>query len=124
MDIKEYLENTHISKWDISNVTDMGGMFFNNIYFNQDISKWDVSNIIDTNSMFDEAISFNQDISRWDISNVTDMRWMFFNNISFNQDLSPWGDKLHKDVKVYEMFEGSGLEGNEPQWYLDKINKG
>jgi len=35
--------------------------------------------------------------------------------------LSPWGDKLHKDVDVSGMFEGSGLEGNEPQWYLDKI---
>ena len=85
------------------------------------ISDWDVSTVNDMSFMFDEAKSFNQDISRWDISNVTDMRWMFFNNISFNQDLSPWGDKLHKDVDVSGMFEGSGLEGNEPQWYLDKI---
>jgi len=96
MDIKEYLENTHISEWDVSNVKIMGSMFFNNMYFNQDISNWDVSSVIDMKSMFRFATSFNQ-------------------------DLSSWGDKLHPDVMVYNMFKDSGLEGNEPKWYLDKI---
>jgi len=99
MNIKEYLKDTHISEWDVSNVIDMRWMFY-------------------------KAKSFNQDISNWDISNVTDMKFMFHNTKSFNQDLSSWGDKLHKDVDVFNMFKGSGLEGNEPQWYLDKINKG
>ena len=33
--------NQDISSWDVSNVTDMGGMFSNSS-FNQDISSWDV----------------------------------------------------------------------------------
>ena len=71
--------------------------------------------------MFYRSKSFNQNISNWDISNVTNMKWMFSMATSFNQDLSSWGDKLHPDVDVHEMFKGSGLEGNEPKWYLDKI---
>jgi len=63
-------------------------------------------------------------ISEWNVSIVIDMRWMFYKAKSFNQDLSSWGNKLHKNVDVSNMFKGSGLEGNEPQWYLDRVNKG
>jgi len=63
----------------------------------------------------------NTSISEWNVSNVTSMKSIFKEAKTFNQDISSWGDKLHPDVKVYEMFEGSGLEGNEPKWYLDKI---
>jgi surface protein len=40
--------------------------------FNEDISKWDVSNVTDMRHMFDNAESFNEDISKWDVSNVTE----------------------------------------------------
>ena len=39
-----------ISKWDISNVTNMSGMFYNCENFNQDISRWDISNV--TNMLY------------------------------------------------------------------------
>ena len=38
-------EYGNISNWDVSNVTDMSFLFFNNNSFNEDISNWDVSNV-------------------------------------------------------------------------------
>ncbi len=45
--------------------------------FNGDISDWDVSDVTDMSGMFSDADSFNGDISDWDVSNVTDMSHMF-----------------------------------------------
>ena len=83
--------NGDISKWDVSNVTNMSGMFMGS-RFNGDISQWNVSNVTDMGSMFDHAHSFNGDISNWNVSNVTNMREMF--------DHSPLG------------------HNNWPSWYL------
>ena len=53
-------------------------MFFNNaIAFNQDISDWDVSNATDMRGMFRQAEAYNQDMAGWDIGNVTEMLEMF-----------------------------------------------
>ena len=35
----------HISEWDVSNVTNMKGLFKRRCDFNEDISKWNVSNV-------------------------------------------------------------------------------
>ena len=64
-----------IESWNVSNVTDMSGMFSESS-FNQDISSWDVSNVTDMSYMFDNS-SFNWDISSWDVSNVKNMSEMF-----------------------------------------------
>ena len=71
--------NGDISNWDVSNVTDMRGMFYSCVLFNQDISNWDVSNVSDMAFMFNGCESFNQDISAWNVSNVIDMFYMFDN---------------------------------------------
>ena len=41
------------------------------------IGNWDVSNVTNMSGMFEGAKSFNQDISNWDVSNVTNMISMF-----------------------------------------------
>ena len=70
--------NGNISKWDVSNVTNMERMFYGCKSFNQDISNWDVSNVINMNSMFERCESFNQNISNWDVQNVKYHNRIFF----------------------------------------------
>lgn len=83
-----------IGRWDMSNVTNIAGMFEGrrrvNINFNQDISKWDTSNVTTMQATFLRAISFNQDIGDWDTSSVTNMRNMFDIAMAFNQDIGSW----------------------------------
>ena len=42
---------------------------FSKSQFNGDISKWDVSNVTNMGNMFSKS-PFNGDISNWDVSNV------------------------------------------------------
>jgi surface protein len=49
----------------------MSGMFEGVSSFNQNLGPWDVSNVTDMHGMFSEA--FNQNIRCWDVSNVFEM---------------------------------------------------
>ena len=100
--------NGNISKWDVSNVTDMTGMFYECEKFNSDISAWDVSKVTDMRYMFYKCIDFNQDISTWDVSNVKDMREMFWGCKKFNSDISNWNVSKVKDMSY--MFDSCPIE--------------
>ena len=91
--------NQSIGNWDVSNVTNMGGLFYSECsasLFDQDISLWDVSNVTNMSEMFGGSAgsssdrTFNQDISQWDVSSVTDMSYMFYNAQSYNQSILGW----------------------------------
>jgi surface protein len=41
--------------------------------FNQDIGNLDVSNVTNMAGMWNHASAFNQDIGSWDVSNVTNI---------------------------------------------------
>ena len=51
--------------------------------FNQDISGWNVSNVTNMGGMFRDAVDFNQDLSSWNITSVTNL-----NNFMANVTLS------------------------------------
>jgi len=50
--------NGDISRWDVSSVNNMQGMFSNSEKFNQHLSKWNVSNVMDMSFMFENATAF------------------------------------------------------------------
>jgi len=97
------ITNPSIDNPDLSNVTDMSGMFRNNYVFNGDISSWNVSKVTYMSSMFRGAIVFNQDISAWNVSNVTNMYSMFENCYVFNGDITGWN--VGNVTNMYYMFD-------------------
>ena len=109
-----YTFNQDISDWDVSNVTNMSYMFSVTDSFNQDISNWDVSNVTNMDGMFWGAENFNQDISNWDVSNVTNMRAMFRYSDNFNQDLSSWD--VRNVMNFENIFDGSAMAGEQSKW--------
>ena len=66
--------NFDVSKWDVSNVTNMESMFFNCKKFDCDLSNWDVSKVENMHSMFINCISFEgKGLDKWNVGNVVDM---------------------------------------------------
>ena len=112
--------NQDIRNWDVSNVTNMGGMFSDAISFNQDLSNWDTSNVDRMHIMFADTGTFNQDLSSWDTSNVIMMHYMFAGAAAFNQDLSKWDV-----VKVANMdgmfFEAEVFDQNIGMWNIESL---
>ena len=82
--------NPDLSSWDMTAVTNMGGMFAYASGFNQDITKWDTSAVTSMFATFTNAAAFNQNIGAWSTGSVIDMRQMFDGATAFNQDLSGW----------------------------------
>jgi len=112
--LKEF--NGNISKWNVSNVTNMSWMFYES-EFNGDISKWDVSNVKYMNDMFENS-KFNGDIGRWNVSNVTNMEGIFYNS-HFNQDISNWDVSNVKDMQW--MFSYSKFNQNISNWDISNV---
>ena len=81
-------------------------MFARAKYFNSDVSKWDVSRVKNMQGMFLGATSFNGDLSKWDVTRVIDMRGMFMGATLFRRSLCSLSWVNSKANKVL-MFEGS-----------------
>ncbi|MEQ9116951.1 BspA family leucine-rich repeat surface protein [Fulvivirga sp.] len=92
---------------DLSQVSNMAGLFFNAQTFNGDISDWDVSSVTKMQNTFRDAHAFNQDISSWEVIQVTDMFGMFQNATSFNREVQVWNVGLVTNMR--EMFRGATL---------------
>ena len=111
------LFNGNISSWDVSQVTDMSGMFNGDTSFNQDLSEWNVSQVTGMSGMFEEATSFNQPLNDWNVSQVTDMSYMFSDATSFNQPLSSWN--VSQVASMNNMFAlATAFDQNLGNWYV------
>ncbi len=117
-----------LNSWDVSNITDMSGMFsgyssFNDLLlnsislsFNGNLSSWDVSSVTNMSNMFNLATRFNQDLSSWDVSSVTNMSNMFRAAVMFNGDIGSWD--VSNVTSMSGMFSGHVLSlGN----YLSSV---
>ena len=118
--------NQDISNWDVSNVTDMSGLFSGLILFNQDLNKWDVSNVETMERMFSyggtaglQVTVFNGNISSWDVSKVTNMSDMFGENQNFNQDISNWDVSNVTDMSG--MFSENPFNQDIGNWDVSKV---
>lgn len=108
--------NGDISRWNVSNVKNMKDMFCQS-KFNGDISRWNVSNVTDMDAMFQES-QFNGDISQWDVSNVTNMNAMFYES-QFNNDISQWN--VSNVVIMSMMFCSSKFNGDISMWDVSNV---
>ena len=97
--------NGHIENWNVSNIEDMSGLFYQALNFNQPLNNWDVSNVKDMSFMFNSAEEFDQEIGNWDVSNVLNMHSMFRGAASFNQPLNNWN--VGKVIDMGAMFMGA-----------------
>jgi surface protein len=101
----ESLEKLNISRWNVSEVTNMSSMFdgckkLHNIRLNT----WKTTNLRLCMWMFRDCYLFNSPLSRWDTSKVESMKYMFENCRSFNQSLVRWKTPILEDTTG--MFDG------------------
>lgn len=113
------INDPDISGWNVSNITNMGTMFYRATNFNQPLN-WNVSNVTNMNSMFSRATNFNQPLGNWDVSNVTNMNNMFSYAYYFNQPLSLWNVSNVTDM-ISMFYSASNFNQNISGWCVSNI---
>lgn len=112
----------NINQWNVSNVTDMMGLFNNCYIFNDDISSWDVSRVSDTSYMFLWNRKFNSDVSAWNVASLKKMKYMFGNAYEFNQDLSGWNVSGVEDMSGV-FYNNLKFNSNISNWDVSNVSK-
>ena len=104
---------------DLSNLTDIGYMFFNDAAFNGPVNTWDVSHVTNISAMFD-GTAFNQPLNNWDVSHVTQMGGLFGDDTVFDQDIHSWN--TGNVTSMSGMFIGA-TAFNQPlnNWNVSKV---
>lgn len=113
--------NGAIDQWDVSNVTNMGGLFAFDSLFNQPIGNWDVSSLSYMGEIFRAAKAFNQPIGNWDVSNVTQFFGAFSEATNFNQPLNNWN--LSQALGLQFIFQkATSFNQNLDNWDVSKVD--
>jgi len=109
-----------ISRWDVSSVTNMNGMFKNAQHFNGDLSNWNTHAVTSMSYMFQNVENFNADISRWNTQSLAFMQNMFENAKSFDADITKWTCDAYERSRtrnnVDNMFTGADA------WHASYVN--
>jgi surface protein len=84
------LNDSAISNWNVSDVTNMSGMFLNCTNFNVDLSLWNTIFATNMGNMFYNCTSFASDLSAWTTGFVTNMSNMFVNADSYSSNMGIW----------------------------------
>ena len=111
--------NQDISRWNTASVTNMANLFSSAAKFDQDISGWDVSSVTNMAHMFRDAASFNADLSGWNTESVTDMWAMFNRATSFNADIGGWTTTAVTSTRV--MFQGTNFNQDISGWDVSNV---
>lgn len=113
--------NSDISAWDVSSVTDMSNLFDRAHAFNQDLSAWDVSNVTNMSMLFKEAWAYDQPLNTWDVSSVTDMTYMFHDAYSFDQPLDAW-DVSNVTAMHHMFWDAEAFNGEIGTWDVSNVS--
>ena len=100
---------TTVSGGDVSQVTDMGYMFYGALNARPDVSSWDVSSVTDMSYMFSDMRGATLDVSDWDTSQVTNMGGMFNFSTLSSVDVSGWDTSQVTNMR--SMFADSDVSG-------------
>ena len=124
-ELREYVRNNKeainsnrlvITNWDVSDVTDMRGLFEGLESFNQQLD-WATSNVTTMSLMFRGCRSFNQ-LLKWDTSKVEYMGATFEGCSSFNQ-LLEWDTRNVTTVRA--AFRGCSSLNQQLGWDTSKV---
>lgn len=107
-----------ISSWNVSNVTNMAGLFRNvEKFYATDISGWNVSNVTNMDLLF-HGSSFSGELSDWDVSSVTTMVDMF-GSTTFKGDISQWN--VSNVTNMTGMFAYCNFNNDISEWDVSKV---
>ena len=114
--------NFDVSKWDVSNVTNMESMFFNCKKFDCDLSNWDVSKVENMHSMFINCISFEgKGLDKWNVGNVVDMCNIFRNCYNFTgKYIENWDTHNVENIKS-AFLDNRNFNGDLSKWNISKV---
>jgi surface protein len=115
--------NADLGGWDVSNVTNMAGMFIKATAFTgKGLDNWKVTNLTSTEAMFRDASNFNADLGGWDVSNVKVMSYMFENAKAFTgKGLDEW-KVTNKLKEAHCMFENAtNFNANLGGWDVSEL---
>lgn len=113
---------------DVSNITDMSYLFYNNSYSfevikNLDISEWDVGNVTNMECMFKDVEVFDgKTLEYWDVSNVTNMREMFSGCKKLNCNLNNW-DVSNVENMAYMFLGCTRFNSPLDKWKVDNVRE-
>lgn len=104
-----------LDTWDVSNVTNMSGMFKGATKFNQNLSAWKTISLENASEMFSGCVAYNQPMGTWKTDNARLMTNMFYGCSVFNQDLSTWN--TIRVSSFNQMFMNArAFNGNISKW--------
>jgi surface protein len=114
--------NQPINNWTTSGVTTMSHMFVECVEFNQPLSSWDTQSVLSMSHMFSRALEFNQDLSNFKTSSVTDMDDMFYKAYKYNNGGVPLNSWNVQNVTSMEAMFCLALKFNQPFTFNNTSN--
>lgn len=111
---------TNINTWNTAAVTNISGMFEQAISFNQNIGSWNTGAVTQMIFTFRGANAFNQNIGSWNTGAVTNMSEMFRGAIAFNQNIGSWNTGAVVDMR--SMFaQATSFNQNIGSWNISAV---
>ena len=95
--------DSNVSGWDVSGVTNFNGVFKGCTVFNQNVNEWDVSSGTTFVEMFQSCKGYNQPLIDWNMNKAVNINYLLKDCITFNRDIGGWElDSLQSAIGVID----------------------